>query len=390
MGDLSIKENGGASDNKMAVSVPEISLVIPTLNEAENLPLLMPRIDAALAGRSYEVLIVDDNSRDATPAVCAQLAQSYPLRLITRDVPKDGLSGAVLFGMAQARGEKLIVMDADLQHPPERLGALLEPLDSRSADFVLGSRYVQGGSTGEKFTLFRKINSRVATLLARPFAGRTLDPMSGFFALHRKSYEQAQRLTPLGYKIGLELMCKCRVKAVREIPIHFAERTRGQSKMTFKEQVRYAEHLSRLYDFTFPHASPIAKFVIVTVLSWLIGGITEHLLTGARLDQAQAVSLSYFAVLAVEAVFHRRYIRTQREFILSKRPWTEFALIAIVEWIACTAAALWATQRVVDPRTFEIIALAYGSATVARYVLRKELMQDVRGLRRDLRKEELS
>jgi hypothetical protein len=116
----------------------------------------------------------------------------------------------------------------------------------------------------------------------------------------------------------------------------------------------------------------------------------ERLLAHAGVERAQAVSLSYFAVLAVEAVFHRRYIRTQREFILSKRPWTEFALIAIVEWIVCTLAALWAVHRVIDPRGLDIIVLGYGSATVARYVLRKELMQDVRGLRRDVRKEELS
>jgi dolichol-phosphate mannosyltransferase len=369
---------------------PEISLIIPTLNEAENIPLLIPRIAAALAGRSYEILIVDDNSRDATRDVCAQLAETNPLRLITRPTPKDGLSGAVLCGMAEASGENLVVMDADLQHPPEKLPDLLEPLNSGQADFVIGSRYVRGGSTGGEWSLFRKINSRVATLLARPFAGRTYDPMSGFFALKRESYQRAQRLTPLGYKIGLELMCKCRVRNVREIPIHFAQRTRGQSKLTFKEQIRYAEHLSRLYDFTYPHFSPIAKFLIVAALGWLIGLGVARALVRVVSDRWQAVAISYLAVLLVEAAFHRRYIRTQREFILSRRPWTEFSLIAIVEWMTCSVAALWATQRVINPSTFEVLAIAYGAAAVARYVLRKELLQDVRGLRRDLRKEELT
>jgi dolichol-phosphate mannosyltransferase len=369
---------------------PAISLIIPTLNEAENLPLLIPRIATALDGRSYEILIVDDNSRDATPTVCAELARIYPLHLLTRTLPKDGLSGAVLYGMAQAHGETLVVMDADLQHPPERLHDLLAPLESQQADFVLGSRYVPGGSTGGKWSLFRKINSRIATILARPFAGQTHDPMSGFFALRRQTYQRAQRLTPLGYKIGLELMCKCRVKNVREIPIHFAERTHGQSKLNFKEQVRYAEHLSRLYDFTFPHFSPIAKFLIVTALSWLLGMGIARLLFATPLGHWRAVACSYAAVLAVEAIFHRRYIRTQREFIISKQPWTEFALIAIVEWMTCATAALWVAQRVIGPSGLEIVLLAYSAATVARYVLRKELMQDLRGLRRDLRKDELS
>jgi len=385
-----IKRTSKTSDKIINVSEIEISLIIPALNEAENLPILIPRIAAALAGRSYEILIVDDNSPDATPAVCAELARCYPVRLITRPVPKDGLSGAVLRGMAEATGATLVVMDADLQHPPEKLRELLDPLDSDQADFVLGSRYIAGGSTSGSWNLFRRINSWVATLLARPFAGHTRDPMSGFFALRRQSYQQAQRLTPLGYKIGLELMCKCRVKNVREIPIHFAQRTHGQSKLTFREQVRYAEHLSRLYDFTFPHFSPIAKFLIVTALSWCVGFGVERVLFDTAFSQWQAVSLSYIAAVAVEALFHRRYIRTQREFLISTRPWTEFLLIAMVEWMTCASAALWATERLIRPSTFEVFFLAYGSATVARYVVRKELMQDVRGLRRDLRKEELS
>jgi dolichol-phosphate mannosyltransferase len=372
------------------VDQPQISLIVPALNEAENIPLLLPRIDAALAGRPYEVLIVDDNSKDATPQVCAELAQKYPLRLLVRAIPKDGLGGAVLHGIAAAKGEYLVVMDADLQHPPERLPDLLAPLKKGEADFVVGSRYISGGSTGEKWTLFRKINSRVATVLARPFAGRTNDPMSGFFALHRRSYENAQRLTPLGYKIGLELMCKCRVKNVREIPIHFAERTHGQSKLTLAEQFRYLEHLSRLYDFTFPRFSPIAKFLIVLTLSWLIGGSFAKAMFDFGMRPGRATSVSYLAALTVEALFYRRYIRTQREFILSKHPWRTFGLISFAEWVVCTIVAFWTTHRVNHPSGFEIILLAYGVATMARYVFRKEFLQDVRGLRRDLRKEEIT
>ena len=123
-------------------------------------------------------------------------------------------------------------MDADLQHPPERLPDLLQPLLDDTADFVLGSRHVPGGSTEATWGLFRQINSKVATILARPFAGNTTDPMSGFFALRRESFQNARQLTPLGYKIGLELMCKCNLGRVREIPIHFGNRLRGQSKLS--------------------------------------------------------------------------------------------------------------------------------------------------------------
>jgi dolichol-phosphate mannosyltransferase len=233
----------------------EISVIVPTINEAENLPVLLPAIDAALAGRSYEVIIVDDDSRDNTESVCRELATKYPLKLLTRRNPTDGLGGAVLLGMSKATGEYLAVMDADLQHPPDRLAALIEPLKTGQADFVLGSRNVAGGGTAEGWTFYRRINSGVATLLARPFAGGVTDPMSGFFALRRESYAAADALTPLGYKIGLELMCKCRVKRVVEIPIHFGLRARGQSKLSIKQQFRYLQHLGRLYDFKYPWAA---------------------------------------------------------------------------------------------------------------------------------------
>lgn len=375
-------------------TTPQISLVIPALNEAPNLPPLLEQIAAALAGREggYEVIIVDDNSRDNTKDVAADLATRYPLRLIVRERPTNGLSGAVLDGIAEARGEYLLVMDADLQHPPAKIPGLLAPLERGEADFVVGSRYVPGGSTGERWGVFRKINSRVATMLARPFAGNTTDPMSGFFALKRSTYARAQRLTPLGYKIALELMCKSRVENVKEIPIHFAERTRGESKLTLKEQFRYLEHLSRLYDFTFPRASPISKFSIATISGW-IAGILAYVLFirfSVHPRSAAAVIISYSFVIAVVAVFHARYVHTQREFIVRPRPWLDFAVIALWEWLICAATAIWMTRRVDHPSMTELFVFSFGSATVMRYVLRKEFLQDVRGLRRELRKEELT
>src|SRR5258708_22695325 len=98
----------------------ELSVVVPALNEAENLPFLVQRIGAALRGRAYEVLVIDDGSTDRTPEVCAQLRERYPVFLHVRPQAKDGLSGAVIYGMTRARGEYLVVMDAGLQHPPEQ------------------------------------------------------------------------------------------------------------------------------------------------------------------------------------------------------------------------------------------------------------------------------
>ena len=363
----------------------DISIIVPTYMEGENLPLLLPRIDAALAGRSYEVICVDDSSPDDTPQVCADLARRFPLRLILRDRPRDGLGGAVLQGLRTANGEYLVVMDADRQHPPASIPDLLRLLEIGQADFAIGSRHVPGAQTDQRWGVFRRLNSRIATLLARPFAGRTADPMSGFFALRRSTFESAQRLTPLGYKIGLELMCKCAVQRVGEVPIHFATRARGRSKLTFREQFRYLEHLSRLYDFSYPRLSPIAKFLIVTALGWLAG---MELMMGLRVwgwSLAAATTAGYGFAILITAIFHLRYVHTQKEFITACRPWGDFLVISAAEWLACGLAAWWLTDRLASPQWWEVLAGGFGAATVVRYILRKEFMQDIRGLRRDLR-----
>jgi dolichol-phosphate mannosyltransferase len=366
---------------------PEVSVIVPTINESENLPALMERISAALSGVEFEVLIVDDNSQDATPAVCAELARRYPLKLMVRTQPTNGLSGAVLHGMAAARGKFLCVMDADLQHPAEKLPELLRPLQSGEADFVLGSRYMPGGSTDGEWGFFRKINSQTATLLARPFAGKATDPMAGFFALRRETYQGARNLTPLGYKIALELMCKCRVQNVREIPIHFGMRLKGESKLTLKQQFRYLEHLSRLYDFTFPRASPVVKFLVATGASWLAGLAAFLLLIRAGCGSVQSIAAAYAPALLVTAVFHIRYVRTQREFLPRQTPWLDFTVISAAEWIAAVLAAWWVGARMIQPGILETFVICFGFATVTRYILRKEFLQDIRGLRRELPRE---
>jgi dolichol-phosphate mannosyltransferase len=228
-------------------NTPQVSIVVPTFREAESLPLLIDRIALLkeTSGIELELLIVDDDSRDGTEAVIASRSEPW-LQLFVRTADR-GLSQAVLFGLSRARGEFLIVMDADLSHPPEVIPEMLAALRA-GADFVLGSRYVQGGTTAEGWGLFRFLNSRVATYLARPLT-RVSDPMSGFFAIPRAAFERAENPSPLGYKIGLELLVRCRCEKVREIPIHFANRVLGESKLTLQQQLLYVRHLSRLYRF---------------------------------------------------------------------------------------------------------------------------------------------
>jgi dolichol-phosphate mannosyltransferase len=321
------------------MSSEQISVIVPTLNEAENIPLLVPRVAAALQGRSWELLIVDDNSRDATPQVCAELAKSYPVRLLVRTRPVDGLSGAVLHGLAHAKGNVLCCMDADLQHPPEKLPELVKAVTVDGADFALGSRYEPGGGTDLAWGLFRQCNSSIATLLAKPFSGGVKDSMSGFFALRRDTFEKAECLSPMGYKIALELMCKCRVKRVREVAIRFGLRAKGQSKLNLKEQFNYLQHLSRLYDFTFPRTAPILKFLIVLALGGVAAGGGFALAHWCGANLLISVLNGYLAHLIVSALFHVRYVRAQRGFLVTHRPWVDYTLISSSEVLALMVTA---------------------------------------------------
>ncbi|MCG6154751.1 glycosyltransferase [Rubinisphaera margarita] len=228
---------------------PVVSIIVPTFREAENLPVLIPQVAGALenSGITFEILIVDDNSPDGTPAVCDKLAESWPVRLLVRTTER-GLSSAVIHGMRHATGDVLLVMDADLSHPPEKVPELVAAILEQQGDFVIGSRYVVGGTTGDDWSLFRWINSQVATWLSRGLTSAR-DPMAGFFALRRTSFESAEALNPIGYKIGLELMVKCGCRHVSEVPIHFRDRLHGESKLSLKEQLNYIRHLGRLYKF---------------------------------------------------------------------------------------------------------------------------------------------
>lgn len=242
----------------------QLSIIVPTYCEADNLTVLIPRVNRVLteAELDAEIIVVDDDSPDETIQVCEELAEICPLRLITRKNER-GLSTAVIAGLNAASGGILLVMDADLSHPPEKIPELVSALNQRQADFVIGSRYVEGGTTDQSWGWFRKWNSRVATWLSRPFTSAR-DPLAGFFAIKRQTYLKAhQILNPVGYKIGLELIVKCRCRNVVEIPIEFTDRVAGSSKLSFKEQLRYLKHLKRLFDFKYQNYAYFTQFALI-------------------------------------------------------------------------------------------------------------------------------
>ena len=364
------------------VTAVEISIIVPTLNEAGNLSALVGRIDAAMGGRAYEIILVDDGSTDGTIGVCDRLRLHYPLRIVSRSHAADGLSGAVLCGLRLAGGQYLVGMDADLQHPPEQIEELLGPLRKGEAEFVLGSRYIRGGSTDGKWGVLRRANSWAATALARPFSGATRDPMSGFFALRRETFLRAKELNPIGYKIALELICKCRVSHVVEVPIRFGLRTIGKSKLTIGQQVRYLDHLSRLYDFSFPRASTWVKFFSATACAWLVA-YSLYMRLVAHLNPVLAPTMAFAAAAATTAGFHLRSLRAHGRSPTSRRDWIDFCLVILGEWSICAIAARGMAFDAVHISIGGVFLVAFGAAAVARYTLRTKLLHSLRGLRFD-------
>ncbi|WP_326610630.1 glycosyltransferase family 2 protein [Streptomyces scopuliridis] len=237
-----------------------VTVIIPTFNESGNVRELLRQLtDAVPARLPCEVLFVDD-STDDTPEVIESAAQDcpFPVNVIHREKPEGGLGGAVVEGLKAAGSDWIVVMDADLQHPPALVPDLVAAGERTSADLVVASRYIDGGSRAGLAGGYRVAVSRAATWLTKgmfPAALRGIsDPMSGFFAI-RRSAVTSEALRPLGYKILLELAVRCRPEQPAEVPFVFRDRFAGESKSTAKEGLRFLRHLVELRT-----AAPLGPF----------------------------------------------------------------------------------------------------------------------------------
>lgn len=222
---------------------PLISVILPTFNERASLEQLYPALAESMRALTAELVVVDDGSPDGTASLARSLQTPVPTQVVERPA-KLGLASAVEAGIAAAHGDVLVVMDADGSHPTAAVPALVRAVQDGGAEFALGSRWVPGGSA-PGLTRGRRMISAAAALLARPLVS-VHDPMSGFFAF-RRSILSRGTLAPIGYKIGLEILVKCRPRPVVEVPIVFRPRTAGRSKLGSGEVGQYALHVLRLY-----------------------------------------------------------------------------------------------------------------------------------------------
>jgi len=213
-----------------------ISILIPTYNEAENIEDVLKRTILVLSAASidYEILVIDDASADNT-ALIAEGVLGSKGRVIRRAAEDRSLSKSVLDGIKEAKGDAVVVMDADLSHPPELIPEFVKQLN-QGYDLVIASRYVPGGGVKD-FPLSRQLISRFACLIGR-LVTRVKDNTAGFFSI-RKSALEGVLLTPRGFKIGLEIFVKADYKKFKEIPYVFIDRKKGTSKLKSKQVIQY-------------------------------------------------------------------------------------------------------------------------------------------------------
>lgn len=247
-----------------------VSIIVPTYNEKDNITHLVERIHGSLSVYDYEIVFIDDNSKDGTAEAVSGLSGKYPAKVIVRK-DKRGLSSAVVDGISYTDGEVIIVMDADLQHPPEVLPDILKAL--KNYEFVMASRYIKGGSPGQ-LTLPRRIVSLVANLLALPLAFKIKDRVSGFFGFRRASLD-TKLLNPLGWKIGLEILVRGQFKSETEVPFTFDRRSHGSSKLSRRIIWQYLQQLVRLYLYKFQ----VLNFMVVGGIGYAVNMLTYWPLT---------------------------------------------------------------------------------------------------------------
>jgi dolichol-phosphate mannosyltransferase len=244
-----MEESAGARPAENRRQDVDLTVIVPTYNEAPNVAELVRRVETAVRGIDAEILFVDD-STDDTPDVVRGVAADagIPVRLIHRDDHVGGLGGAVTEGFKAAQSDLCLVMDGDLQHPPEDIPDLYHRYRGGDVDLVVASRYVGDGSAGGLADRGRVMVSRLSTMLTKAMFPIRLkdvsDPMTGFFLVDRRTIE-LETLKPRGFKILLEILARKNMR-VAEVPFTFADRHAGESKASMRQGLHFLTQLTAL------------------------------------------------------------------------------------------------------------------------------------------------
>lgn len=280
-----------------------VSVIVPTLNEGPNIAPLVARL--AELPHVAEVVFVDD-SQDGTAEEIERVAATavIPVRLVHRDHPVGGLGGAVVEGFAAAQSDVCIVMDADLQHPPEVIPALVARHSRGDADVVVASRYIGGGSAAGLGGFTRRAVSRLSTMLTKAMFPRRLfgcsDPMTGFFLVDLRTIDRA-RLRPRGFKILLEILARHTLR-IAEVSFDFADRNAGESNASVRQGLRFLRQLALL------RFGKMSAFALVGGVGAVVNVLIVWLLTALGVDYVWAAIVGAEATIVGNFLILDRYV----------------------------------------------------------------------------------
>jgi dolichol-phosphate mannosyltransferase len=309
----SLEPEAAASAVRHAPAPVELAVVVPTLDERDNLEPLVAKLTLALAGMAWEVIFVDDDSRDGTWAVLRDLQRRFPQVRALRRIGRRGLASACIEGMLATSTPYVAVMDADLQHDEAILPVMLATLKARQLDIVIGSRFAAHGSVGD-LSRRRLLMSRLGRLCSRAISRAELsDPLSGFFLMRRDFVEDTvPRLSGQGFKILLDLFASAPHRVCfAEVPYRFRQRQHGRSKLDAPVLLDY---VTLLGDKLLGRHLPV-RFVIFTLVGLL--GMAVHLavlgfcfrLVGFRFYASQVLA----TLVAMTSNFNLNNVFTHRD-----------------------------------------------------------------------------
>ena len=297
--------------------MPELCVIVPTLNERDNVPVLVEAVDRALLGVDYEIVFVDDDSEDGTAARARHIAQVNPRVRVVQRVGRKGLSSAAVEGMLATSAPYLAVMDGDMQHDEAILPRMLDTLRTSGVDLVVGTRNIAGGGMGD-FAPLRVALSQAGRALSRAVCKTELsDPMSGFFMIRRTFLDEVVRnLSLTGFKILVDIVASAeRPARVAEIPFTFRGRKQGESKL---DTLVAFEYVSLLIDKLTNGWLPITylTFGMVGGLGVLLNALILHYLMMSRFSFEISQALAGAAVIPVNFflnnIFTFRFHRLRR------------------------------------------------------------------------------
>ena len=371
---------------------PQISIIVPTYNESQNIIGILKSIHANIPkGILTETIVVDDNSPDGTGKIVEDYISNLKkiaentIAIIHRKT-KNGLSSAILNGVQNAKGETIVIMDSDFSHPPQTLPKMIEAFKKYQCDLVVASRYITGGHI-EGWSIKRKLISKIATIIAKKGLGvKTKDPMSGFFAF-KKNIVNGLNFDALGYKFLLELLVKTKGIHIREIPYTFEDRKFGSSKLDSSTVIDYLKSVWKLYKNgkiktsdekrnSVKFFSKAARFFTVGATGIGVNYIVSILLTSG-LAELWYVHANIFGIIAsISTNFLLNKVWTFEDTDFSRKrvlsQYGKFGLFSSVGALVQVSMMFWLVESYNVDQPLALI-FAIGIAAFSNFILNKKL-----------------